>query len=227
MDVMNVEIRLLGTTPLLQHNPRLMDPDDEVTRAIKALTQKRKKTDHDHAEIARLEWYGGLHTGEHDGVECVVMPTAKVRKSFIDAGKVLKLGKAVERALKLKVLHVPLAHDGPRDLKELGELPHFRSRLPVVVCGKRVMRVRPQFLPWGAVAPFFFVEDAGLNFDELVRIGDLAGTAAGLGDNRANGYGAFLCHICDVDAKGYKPVEPTIKALAAFFEALNRGRDAA
>jgi hypothetical protein len=224
---MNIEIRLLGKTPLLQHNPQLMDPDCEITRAIKALTTKRKKTDHDHAQIARLELFGGLHTGEHGGVECVVMPTAKVRKGLIEAGKILKQGKNVERAVKQVVLHVPLAYDGPRDLKELGELPQFCSRLPVVVSGKRVMRVRPQFLPWGAVAPFFFVEDAGLNFDELVRIGDLAGTAVGLGDNRVNGYGAFLCYVCDVDAKGYKPVEPTIKALAAFFEALNRGRDAA
>jgi hypothetical protein len=43
-----------------------------------------------------------------------------------------------------------------------------------------------------------FIEDAGVNYDELNRIVELAGTIEGIGDNRVNGYGRFVGTI-DVD----------------------------
>lgn len=184
---MNIKIVLKGTSPLLMHNPRMVDPEFEISREIKAIAAKRRKTDEDHRQIAKLEWYGGLY--DVDGV--VVQPTSKVRKCVINAAKITKMGKAVERALSFGDLHVPLVYKGPSEIDSLFADDQYHSRLSVGVQGKRVMRTRPKFLPWSLVVNGILVEDAGLNLDELTRIVALAGIAEGIGDNRVNGYGRF------------------------------------
>ena len=186
-DPMNIRIDLQGTSPLLMHNPQMVDPEFEINREIKTLTSKRKKTDEDLKNIARLEWYGGLY--QQDGI--VVQPTAKARKCIVNTARINKLGKAVERALSFREVYVPLVYQGPKNIDEIWESGRFVSRLSVGVNGKRVMRVRPQFSSWAMSIEGLFVEDAGLNFDELIRIVELAGQVEGIGDNRINGYGRF------------------------------------
>ena len=188
---MKIVIEITGTSPLLCHNPRMVDPDFELNRQIKALTAKRKKTDEDLTQIERLEWYGGLY--EENGV--VVQPTSKPRKCIINAARISKMGKAIERALSFGSLNVPLIHDGPKDIDKMFEDRRFHSRLSVGISGKRVMRVRPQFFPWALRLNGLFVEDAGLNFDDFVRIVELAGVVEGIGDNRINGYGRFTAVV--------------------------------
>jgi len=184
---MNIRITLQGTSPLLMHNPQMVDPEFEINREIKALTSKRKKTDEDLKNIARLEWYGGLY--QSDGV--IVQPTAKARKCIVNTARISKLGKAVERAISFSDVYVPLVYQGPKNIDEIWKSGNFVSRLSVGVNGKRVMRVRPSFSPWAMQIDGLFVEDAGLNFDELVRVVELAGQVEGIGDNRINGYGRF------------------------------------
>ena len=188
---MNITLKVIGTSPLLQHNPRMVDPEYSLNREIKAFTAKRKKTDEDLQMIERLEWYGGLY--EQDGV--VVEPVAKVRKCLINTAKIMKLGTAVARTLSFDSLYTPLEHDGPDDIDELYLVDRFHSRLSVGIGGKRVMRVRPQFFPWALTVSGVFVTDAGLNVDELKRIVDLAGRVEGIGDNRVNGYGRFTAEL--------------------------------
>jgi len=188
---MKISITLTGTSPLLCHNPRMVDPDFDLNRQIKALTAKRKKTDEDLKQIERLEWYGGLY--DQNGI--VVQPTSKVRKCVINAAKISKQGKSIERALSFGELYVPLVHDGPRDIDALYADKRFHSRLSVGIGNKRVMRVRPQFFPWAISIKGLFVEDAGLNFDEFEHIVELAGVVEGIGDARAIGYGRFTAVV--------------------------------
>lgn len=188
---MKITIALQGTSPLLMHNPRMVDPEFDLNRQIKAITGKRKKTDDDLHQIEKLEWYGGLYTSQNGQHAVVVQPTAKVRKCLINTAKISKSGKMVERALSFGELEVPLDYDGPKDVDKLFADQRFHSRLSVGVGNKRVMRVRPKFFPWTIIVNGLFVEDAGLNFEELERIVDLAGLVEGIGDNRVNGYGRF------------------------------------
>jgi hypothetical protein len=175
------------------HNPRMVDQEFEVCREIKRLTKKRNKTDEDLRQIARLEWYGGLYTEEDaHGEQIVVQPTSKLRKCLINTARISKLGKMVERALSFASLNVPLIYEGPRVIDEIYADSRFRSRLSVGVGNKRIMRVRPQFYPWSLRIEGLFIEDAGLNFDELEHIMELAGLVEGIGDNRVNGYGRFV-----------------------------------
>jgi hypothetical protein len=188
---MKIAIEVTGTSPLLMHNPRMVDKEFEITREIAAITGKRKKTDEDHKAIERLEWYGGLY--EQNGV--VVQPASKLRKCLIETGRMSKIGKAVERSLSFSALYVPLKHDGPASIDAVFADKRFHSRLSVGVGTKRVMRVRPQFLPWAMTMEGLFIEDAGLNFDELERLVEMAGVVTGIGDNRVNGYGRFSAKI--------------------------------
>lgn len=190
---MRITVKLTGTTPLLMHNPQLIDPDFGITRQIKELTSKRKKTEEDLRQIEKLEWYGGLYTSQINGHETVVQPTSKVRKCLMETARINKLGKHVQRAVSFVDLYVPLIYDGPDDIHKLwSSAPRFHSRLAVGVQGKRVMRMRPSFLPWAVEVYGIFIEDAGLNWDELQRIVELAGQVEGIGDNRVNGYGRFI-----------------------------------
>jgi hypothetical protein len=188
---MKFTLDITGTSPLLMHNPRMVDSCFEINRQIKAITSKRKKTTEDIKAIEKLEWYGGLF--EENGR--VVQPTAKIRKCLINTGRISKMGRFVERAVVFIERTVELVYDGPQDINKLFQMPQFHSRLSVGVGKKRVMRVRPQFFPWAFRCEGLFVEDAGLNFDELVNIAVLAGVAEGIGDNRVNGYGRFTAKL--------------------------------
>ena len=188
---MNISIELTGTSPILMHNPRMVDPEFDLNRKIKALTSKRKKTDEDLRQIETLEWYGGLY--EEAGV--ITQPTSKVRKCIIHAARISKQGKSIERALSFGAMNVPLIYEGPKDVDAVFADKRFHSRLSVGIGNKRVMRVRPQFFPWALRVSGLFVEDAGLNFDEFQRIVELAGLVEGIGDARAIGYGRFVATV--------------------------------
>jgi hypothetical protein len=196
---MIVRVYMKGTTPLLMHNPQMVDPMFEINREIKALTGKRKKTDDDLRQIEKLEWYGGLYLEENgDGRSHLVQPTSKPRKAIVEAGKTCKLGKSVERALTFDHVYERLQYDGPDDVDELWKAgTRYVSRLSVGIGNKRVMRVRPKFFPWAMTADALFLEDV-LNFEELVRLAELAGRGIGIGDNRVNGYGRFECRVEEV-----------------------------
>ncbi len=219
---MNIEIVMLGTSPLLCHNPRMVDPQCEWTRKIKAITSKRKKTDEDMRQVEDLEWFGGIYTDTIGGKEVVVQPSSKVRKCLINTGRISRRGKEVERAIAMSTLNVPLYYDKSRPLAELAADPNFRSRLSVGLGKKRVIRVRPQFLRWALVVPALFIEDAGLNPDDLRGLVDLAGQAERIGDNRVNGYGGFRGHVRDTDMKGYKPLDANLDAVENLFKILDK-----
>lgn len=228
--VMQIEFVLSGTSALLCHNPQMVDPNCEWNRQIKAITGKRKKTEADNADIERLEWFGGLYTAEINGKVVVSQPSSKVRKCLINAARITKQGKEIERALIMTELNVPLIYDGSDvagesdvEIQRLFTNSQFHSRLSVGIGKKRVMRVRPSFPRWAMIVPAVFVPDAGLNFEELVRITELAGVAERIGDNRVNGYGSFRGHVRAVTSQA-KPIKASLAGVAAFFDSIERSR---
>src|ERR1700748_2033656 len=65
--MLQMDVTFTGCTPLVIHNVRLANPLDSYTRAIKAISSKRSKTEDDHAEMMRLEWEGGLYIDSGPG----------------------------------------------------------------------------------------------------------------------------------------------------------------
>jgi len=55
---------LVGSTPLMMHSERLADPTNAMTKRLKSLTAKKKKTDEALAAIKQAEWEGGLYLND-------------------------------------------------------------------------------------------------------------------------------------------------------------------
>src|SRR3990167_9355431 len=113
---MDITITLTGASPLLMHNPRMVDPEFELNRQIKALTSKRKKTDDDLQSIERMGGRAGSITPGGEGPPAITHRTSKVRKCLINTGRISKMGKMVERAVSFGALDEPLIYEGPKDV---------------------------------------------------------------------------------------------------------------
>ena len=85
MQLSKIKISIRGVSPLLQNSIDKANPLHPKTKALKALTSKRKKTDEDHAEIMRLEWAAGLYCDDQgpyvpsEWIESVVRGTLAER----------------------------------------------------------------------------------------------------------------------------------------------------
>lgn len=200
-----LQITLVGTSPLMVHNPQLADPMNDWARQIKEITDKRtKQTDADRFRIKELEWYGGLYVGDTGPV----LPTINLRKCFYDGGVVVgKKGEATLRALIFPDLMVPILYEGPRDLKALyahglkedgtgSRVFSFETSVGIGsgTSKKRVQRTRPCFPQWSIVASVELLEDV-LSREDFARVTVASGTSVGLGDGRRIGFGRFNATI--------------------------------
>ena len=174
------------------HNPRMIDPEDEIVREIKEITAKgSKQTDSERAHVGRLEWFGGIYHAPDMGV---YIPSWNVVKCINRGAVITKNGKDVLRSLAVLTDRLPLDYDGPRDLAKLYEQPEFRFRKEVGVGQKKVMRVRPIFRRWSLRLEAELIEDV-MNPSDLLRVAETAGLTEGLGDARALGFGRFAVEM--------------------------------
>lgn len=184
---MEILVELKGQTALVMHNIRLADPDDEITRAITEISGKRKKTDADRLEIARLEFLGGLY---YDAAIGVYVPSWNILKCLERAGSITKQGTAVIRSVSVTTDKVPLKYEGPETPEELWRQKERHFRRQVVVKRNTVTRMRPMFLPWQLRFSCELAEDI-LNPQDFAEICHQAGRMEGLCDARKLGYGRF------------------------------------
>lgn len=188
---MKVVTELTGTTPYIPHNIRLARPDDEFTKAIAHLTSKRsKKTDEDRLEISRLEFCGSLYIDAGGPY----IPAANIRRCFIEAARIRRKGKSVERALIPAQMAGYLEYKGPRDANGLWEDERYRYSAVVTVNRAKTPRMRPQFPEWSLSLAWELLTDT-LDLDDLEEIVRAAGFVEGLGDNRTNGFGRFTASV--------------------------------
>lgn len=184
-------VKVESTSPMLMHSKQfLVDPLSEQSRALKAVSSKRKKTDDDQLKMAEIEWKASIYA---DANGDVILPGFLVRRALKSAGTMRKNGKTVERGV-LAVEVEDFEYGGPKSAMKLWAVPEFRSRLPVSSGGRpktpTVMRTRPQFLKWTATMNVVF--DADIIDPDILRgtFVDL-GTYEGLNDGRNIGYGRF------------------------------------
>lgn len=182
-------LTLRGSRPLLMHNSRLANPLDPATKAIKAVTSKRKKTDDDHELIARLEFSGSMYLDPDYGP---YVPGENIMRALVDGGKLTKQGTAVTRGLIIKSDVNPLAYKGPRTPDELWD-KGFRHMASAKVGTQRVMRCRPIFYDWSLEADGL-LDPAVLELSDLDTIATNAGLMAGLGDWRPR-FGRFEAEV--------------------------------
>lgn len=175
-----------GITPLMMHSERLANPFDPLTKEIKAVTGKRKKTEDDQLEIARLEWLGGLYFDDDAGIH---IPGYNMFAAIVNGGKLHKLGTAIKRAALVKEDHIRLVYDGPKTPDKLFEDKRFVDIRSVKVGMAKVARCRPVFKAWEMTFTVLY-EETALQRQDLDRVLADTGAMIGLGDYRPR-FGRF------------------------------------
>jgi hypothetical protein len=176
MKTMNVKIESIA--PLVMQSAQLVDPLNEITRAIKRITAKKtNKTEDDHKRIGELEFQGSLYMHPDHGP---IIPAVNIERMLCDAGKLTRLGTKVKMALQVVEDYAPLQYDGPRDLPGLIADPRFHLRTAVVVSKARVMRERPRFPEWSLAFRLAY-DPAVFNTEQVRELIESAGKYIGLG----------------------------------------------
>jgi hypothetical protein len=149
-----LRVRWHGESPLAMHNGRLADPLDPIAKQMKKISAKRKKTDEDLLDLAKIEYTGSLYFDENLGP---VVPVHCILATIVNGGRKTKIGKEVALAVFAQGLNghgdsgvIELQYDGPRDVESLwsgGAGRHVFKR-SVVVQRARVMRYAPIFPEW-------------------------------------------------------------------------------
>ncbi|HEX6827140.1 MAG TPA: hypothetical protein VF077_12555 [Nitrospiraceae bacterium] len=169
---------LTGVVPIMMHSGQLADPLNRWSKAIKAISGKRMKTEADHEEMARLEWFGSLYLD--NGSPCI--PGIAMQATLINASKTLKKGPKAKAGLLCET-NFPLVYDGPADPQKLWLDERFRDRTAMVVQQARVMRTRPVFPEWSATIAIAF-NDELLNIADVDAFVAIGGHTIGLLESR-------------------------------------------
>ena len=186
--IQKVSCKITGVAPLLMHNGRLADRDDEYARAMSEITSKRKKVDADYEELARLEFMGGLYISEDllPIIPGYVMEATLIGKG--GAARKERLGKEAAAALFV-VNDFPLIYEGPETPKELWADKRFVFQSLVTIQRAKIKRTRPMFKEWAADILVEF-NDNLLDEEQVKRWIEVAGEQVGLIDWRPR-FGRF------------------------------------
>ena len=176
--------KIKGTSAMLMHNAQLANPLNDWARAIKKISNKRKKTDEDHVEMARLEFMGGLYW---DGKQFIV-PASNWESALAEGAKKVKMGKTVKSAIFIYD-DSPLTFAGPKNPDARWDDPSCRDQRPAKVKTSSVIRTRPKFDGWSCEVKVMFDPEL-IDREALDSIMDIVGRQIGVGDYRPK-FGRF------------------------------------
>lgn len=177
---------ITGITPLLMHSERLANPFDDLTKELKAITGKRKKTEDDLNEMARIEFLGGLYYDTDAGVH---LPGYNILAAIVGGGKIHKLGTAIKRSVIVTEDKVSIAYTGPKTPEKLFASKAFVDMRSVKVGTAKITRCRPKFSDWSATFSVAYDENS-IQKSEIDQCLTSAGLMVGLGDYRPR-FGRF------------------------------------
>jgi hypothetical protein len=178
----------------LCHNGQTADPRNTYAKAMKAVSGKRKKTDADFEELARLEWLAGLYRIDGD----LVIPDYVIESTMIGGAKKSKRGPQAKCGLFFTE-HASLMFDGKPDtitddtLAELFATGNYTHTIGVKVGMSKVMRTRPIFRSWSVNAVAQYDPDV-LNMRDVEEMAMDAGKLVGMGDWRPK-HGRFDAEV--------------------------------
>lgn len=167
------------------HSNDGVNPLHPMSKKIKEITSKKKKTDEDHEQILRLKWEMGLYLAK-DGKPMI--PSTNVEACIRDAAKKVRRGKEIVSGLVVQPDEIPLIYTGPTDREGLWEANFVDIRIGRVDRG-RVPVARPRFDNWQLKFMLEYSEN-DFNDDEIKQFIIEAGSKIGLCDYRPK-FGRF------------------------------------
>jgi hypothetical protein len=190
MAYLSQKYRLVGIAPLIVHNGQTRDPLNQFAKALKKVSSKRNKTDADHEEMARIEWYASLYI--HEGRPCI--PGDNWERMLLDAAKRRKLGKEIPAATYCPGFSL-IEYKGPATVDELWADERFRITKPVKVKQAAVMRTRAIFEEWACTMEIKYDPEM-IDLQTLHELMKIASESIGAGDWRPK-FGRFTVEPVD------------------------------
>jgi hypothetical protein len=198
-------IRIVGITPILMHCGQTADPLNQFSKAMSRLSKKRGKTEEDHEEMARLEWWAGLYLSKApeivlpstvvpvDGTK-IILPAHLLDSCIREGARKSKLGKQASAGCIVEG-NGSFTYDGPKDLVALSQDPRHYHRCAVKVQQSKVMRTRPTFDTW-ACEFSVCIDTTVIEIEQIISALESAGKLVGIGDwrpgaPRGGSYGRF------------------------------------
>ena len=173
-----ITYRLTSDCPMLMHCGQTADPLNHWSKQMKAISGKRKKTDADYEELAKIEFFAALYIDKTGPI----IPSANIDSMLVNAAKKLREGPLVKSGV-FCLKSASLEYDGPRDPAGLWAAETFRHVAIVRVQMARVARTRPVFNEWAADVSLN-IEDSLVNPAQVDAWMNVAGSQIGLGDWR-------------------------------------------
>lgn len=184
--LVEVKCKIRGVAPLLMHRGGLANPLDKWARASKKVSAKRKKTDEDIEELARLDFMGSLYWDEENGVH---IPAEAIEACIRDGAKKNKRGKDIQSGVFCNSNVASLQYEGPKEPQKLFDKGFFDTRA-VSVNRSKVMRTRPRFNKWSCTFTLS-VNTSVIDPEDVLAALEDAGAIKGLCDYRPR-YGRFV-----------------------------------
>lgn len=200
---------VVGTSPMITHNGGNIDPLNPINKLKSEFTSKRKKSEDDHQNIARIEWFQGLYLKGRMELELrgekyylstknmpeLILPVKCVRATVIAGAKHNKNGKNIARAIQFSsVDFYKPSSSGKKmsfpDVNVMSDDPAYIDATPMTVNRAKVMRYRPIFEQWGFTVKGVLHENI-LDPKALQDAIQTAGAYEGINDSRAYGFGRY------------------------------------
>lgn len=191
----NIRCEWKGTTPLIMHSCRGVNPLDPLVIELKKLTAIRKKTDDDLRQISDIEWELGLYWDDNLGL---YIPADNIIKSVQEGAQVRKRGKDIAKGFDITEMMVPLDIGESLTKDQLREQYRFRDVRAMSVMRAKVNRTRPRFTNWKLCFSVQYDEKI-LDISTIADAMEYAGSYIGICDSRTRKYGRFVCNIEELD----------------------------
>lgn len=187
-----------GTSDLLLNNPQTIDPTNDFTKRMKAITGKRVKVDADHYALMRLEWEAKLYFDKNGDI---ALPGLQFGACMLSAAKKQRKGDQVKSGLFIDG-NFPLEYEGRQEnpckdpdnptyfLAQLWEDPQFHLTVAARVGKAMIMRTRPRFDKGWRCTFALEYNDEILNLGDITKFLQYGGEMIGVGDWRPR-YGRF------------------------------------
>ena len=189
-----LEVTWKGSTPLIMHSCKCVNPLHPIAVEMKKYTAKRKKTEEDLIAISNLEWEAGAYW--EDGIGLYI-PAENIEATIQNGAKSIKKGKDIEKYCDVLDLYVPLNYYENLTKEELISKPEYRDVRVMTVQRSKILRTRPRFDKWSITFKMTY-DETKIDLQTLVQSIEYAGNYVGLCDSRPK-YGKFVAIIKEVD----------------------------
>ena len=186
-----LHVTLNGTTPLIMHSPKCVNPLHPIAKQMKALTSKKKKSEADLEMISDLEWEAGVYWDDNIGL---VIPNECLAATFLEGAKMNKNGSAFQKYVQVVDSLAALDIGEVQNYQKMKVDPRFRDVRSVCVMRARVIRTRPRFNTWRCEFDIMYDENK-IDTDVIALAVENAGNYVGLCEMRKLGYGRFAARI--------------------------------